>query len=273
MIKEINAWDEHVNFIESFVKDESFSDPHMAYSQDNLWKALGGKDQKVFAVYEGDQIIGVFVWMILLKDSYIEMIIGLSREKKAYLEMFDFMEKNYTDCKVDFVFNPKNHVLRTVLEEKNARIDPEQMVLSLEKELQYEKNQAIQLISDKYVEQYLAIHSKDVYWTGDKVIRASKLFRVFLAIKDNEVIGYVDVSYGAKGSEVYDLFVKEQFEFLEYGQLLLAEAIEANKPNKMDVFLEVCDTKSITLYESLGFEPVKGHNSVYATYKLGEGNE
>lgn len=269
MIKEIQAWDEYVNFIEGFVKDEFFSDPHMVYSQDILWKALEGKDQKVFAVLQEDQLMGIFVWMIITDDQYIEMMIALSREKKAYLEMFDFIEKNYTDCKIDFVFNPKNHVLRTVLEERNAKIDPEQMVMRLNKEIPYKKNSAIHMITDEYVEQYLAIHSKNVYWTGDKVIKASNLFRVFIAIKDSEAIGYVDVSYGPKGSEIYDLLVKEQFEFQEYGRWLLAEAIEANKPNKMDVFLEVCDTKSITLYENLGFEPVKGHNSVYATYKLG----
>ena len=273
MIKEIRAWDEYINFINSFMEDESFSDPHMVYSQDNLWKALGGKDQKVYAVLQGDQLFGIFVLMILKDDQYIEMIAALSRERKAYLEILDFMEENYADYKADFVFNPKNHVLKAVLEENSARIDPEQMVMRLEKELPYEKNQAIQLLSDEYVEQYVTIHSKDVYWTGDKVIKASNLFRVFLALKDNEVIGYADVSYGPKGSEVYDLFVKEQYEFQEYGQLLLAEAIEANKPDKMDVFLEVCDTKSITLYESLGFEPVKGHNSVYASYKLGEAHE
>lgn len=268
MIKEIRAWDEYINFINSFMEDESFSDPHMVYSQDNLWKALGGKDQKVYAVLQGDQLFGIFVLMILIEDQYIEMIAALSRERKAYLEMLDFIETNYAGYKADFVFNPNNYVLKAVLEEKSARIDPEQMVMRLEKELPYEKNQDIQLLSDEYARQYLEIHSKDVYWTGDKVIKASHLFRVILAIKDGEVIGYVDVSYGPKGSEVYDLLVKEQYEFQEYGQLLLKEAIEANKPDKMEVFLEVCDKKSSTLYESLGFEPVKGHSSVYATYKL-----
>ena len=115
MIKEIRAWDEYINFINSFMEDESFSDPHMVYSQDNLWKALGGKDQKVYAVLQGDQLFGIFVLMILKDDQYIEMIAALSRERKAYLEILDFMEENYADYKADFVFTNWDQILKVII--------------------------------------------------------------------------------------------------------------------------------------------------------------
>ena len=57
---------------------------------------------------QGDQLFGIFVLMILIEDQYIEMIAALSRERKAYLEMLDFIETNYAGYKADFVFNPNN---------------------------------------------------------------------------------------------------------------------------------------------------------------------
>ena len=38
------------------------------------------------------------------------------------------------------------------------------------------------------------MHCKDVYWTGDKVIKATDRFKIFVAIENGIVTGYIDVT-------------------------------------------------------------------------------
>ena len=52
--------------------------------------------------------------MILIEDQYIEMIAALSRERKAYLEMLDFIETNYAGYKADFVFTNWDQILSLI---------------------------------------------------------------------------------------------------------------------------------------------------------------
>ena len=46
-----------------------------------------------------------------------------------------------------------------------------------------------------YRAQYLALHTGDRYWTGEKVLAAPEIFRVLLAIEDGEAAGYIDLTH------------------------------------------------------------------------------
>ena len=271
MIKEIYSLDGYMDYIEEFRKDEAFSDPHMAYNEDNLFGAFNSSYDRVFAVREDDRITGLFVWKIEAEERYIEMIIGMSKEESAYMEMIEFVEEGHPGFQMDYVFNPKNYVLKKVLEKKNASIDPEQMKLELKKQVPHEVKHTIQLLSKEYEEQYKALHNDEGrYWTAEKVLAATDMFRVFLALDGNEVVGYLDITYSYEENEPYDMFIKQGFEYMGYEQDLLAEAIKRNGKNRMMVLIDVENTKEIEIYSAVGFEPSDDPNSRYATYHIPE---
>lgn len=95
MISEINAFEKYADFINDITGDRRFSDPHFKYDKGNLYDAPGKKNHKIFAVLDGEEIIGLFVFMIILAEEYMEMIIGLSKREEAYEELFSFLEGQY----------------------------------------------------------------------------------------------------------------------------------------------------------------------------------
>ena len=194
------------------------------------------------------------------------MLIGLSRDRDAYSEMLTYIEEQYQNYKMDFVLNPQNIILCNLLKTKNARFDTEQQTMRWVKDVNYTTECQIELFSHEFEKQYLSLHNKDTYWTGEKVLKATGTFRVLLAIKDQQVIGYLDITYGRAENEIYDLYVMKECADEGYEQALLGEAIRLNKPNGIMVVVAV-DAKELVYYATLGFEKLEGGNNLYATYK------
>jgi ribosomal protein S18 acetylase RimI-like enzyme len=121
------------------------------------------------------------------------------------------------------------------------------------------KNEVI-LYSPKYKEQYVNLHLKDTYWTGDKVLTAFDKFRVILAIKDNKVVGYIDITHKYEENEPYDVFVKEEYRNMGIATDMLSYAIELDKNKRIMLLVDISNEKAIRLYEKLGFKKVKGNN-------------
>ena len=121
------------------------------------------------------------------------------------------------------------------------------------------KNEVI-LYSQKYKEQYVNLHLKDTYWTGEKVLTAFDKFRVILAIKDNKVVGYIDITHKYEENEPYDVFVKEEYRNMGIATDMLSYAIELDKNKRIMLLVDIDNEKAIRLYEKVGFEKVKGNN-------------
>lgn len=258
---------EYEDFIASFSNDEYFSDPHYMYDIENLYSAIKKENQKIYAVVNNNNIEGLFVWLILPDEKYIEMIIGLSRVKEAIEEMISFIEKEHLGYKLDFVINPKNEVFKSVLNKRNASFDSEQQKMIWCKDVIIKNLPYVELLTSKNEPQYKNIHNEDVYWNSERILNAKDKFRVYVAIKNEEVIGYLDVTHCYKQNEPYYLFVKEEFLNQGYEQSLLNEAIKNNKPNGMMVLVDVSSTNEIKIYEDVGFRKVAKQNCVYATFK------
>lgn len=266
MIQEINSFEKYIDFIDDIASDPCYSDPHYTYDKSNLFNAIQSKNQKPFVTLKGETVTGIFAWIISPEDQNIEMLTGLSRDRDAYSEMITYIEKQYQNYQLDFVFNPQNMILIDLLKNKNAQIDIEQLKMRWVNDVKYTTDYQIQLFSSEYETQYLSLHHKDMFWTGEKVLEAKDRFRVVLAIKDHQVIGYLDTTYRRKENEIYDLNVKKKYANKGYETALVAEAIRLNKPNGMMVVLDV-DSEEIKYFETLGFEKLKGQNSLYATYR------
>lgn len=115
-------------------------------------------------------------------------------------------------------------------------------------------------LSEPYREQYVALHSTDGYWTGERIVNAPDVFNVFLAVEDGSVVGYIDVTRDNEENEPFDFLVREDRRRCGWGRKLLAKAIETNRPKGMMLIVDADNAPAIALYRSMGFsftaEPV-----------------
>lgn len=267
MLKKLNNAQEYIDFINEINSDANFSDPMLCNDEQikcNLLDAADKSSNHIFGAFEKDKIIGLFVFLILEEESYIEMLVGLSKEQKAYDEMIDFLKKEYKGYNADFVYNPNNYLLHTKLQEEKAEFEVEQQKMVLKNEVLHKSNHRVELYSPKYREQYMAMHSTDVYWTADKVIEATDRFRIILAIEEDEVVGYIDITHKFKENEPFDVFVKQEYRRKGYAKAMLAKAIELNQPNGMMLLVDIDNVAALALYESMGFEKAVGENNMTA---------
>lgn len=274
MIRIIKTYEECKDFASGFNGDPNFSDPMLCDEEQvqcNLIKSIEKPDRHCpLGIYRGDQMIGLFVFLVLREEKYIEMLVGLSREKEAYLEALHYLEQCYPGFSADFVFNPGNYLLKELLDLRNAEYEQEQQKMVLGIPVLGIDTTGVELFSEQYTEQYCTLHNKDMYWTGEKVVQAKDRFRTFLAIHDNKVVGYMDVTYTFKENEPFDLFVLEEYRRKGYGRKLLAKALEMNQPNGMMLLVDADNDPAIRLYESMGFTKVQGQNNLTAHWSVPE---
>lgn len=264
MIQEIHSFDEYEDFIGELAVHPLYSDPHFTYDQDNLYRSLKAKDELAFAVSENGITEGLFVWIVLPDDRYIEMLIGFTKKEEAFTEMLAYMEKNYCGYQMDFVFNPQNTAISRPLKLKGAIFDPEQQKMLLTGPVPNVSINHIELLSDKWTKQYCDLHNTDTYWTAERILSAQDKFRVLLAVKDGQVLGYLDVQCCYDINEIYALFMKPEVAQQGYELELLVKAVELNRPNPMMVVVDVDAKEEIELYTAAGFNRMEGQNSIAA---------
>ena len=267
MIQEIYSFDEYEDFISELAEDPFYSDPHFTYSRDNLYRSLKDKDEYAYVVLENGITVGLFVWIVLPDDRYIEMIIGFTRKEEAFTEMLAYMEKNYCGYQMDFVFNPQNTAISRPLKLKGAIFDPEQQKMILIGPVPNVSTSHIERLSDKWMKQCYDLHNTDTYWTAERILSAQDKFRVLLAVNDGQVQGYLDVQYCYAINEIYDLFIRPEAAQQGYEMALLVKAIELNRPNQMMVVVDADAEEEIELYTDAGFGKLEGQNSITASYQ------
>lgn len=272
MICKIKSVEACLDFVSGFYGDPEFSDPmltNVEQMRNNLEKAIESPEKHcVIGVFQEKRMVGLFAFLVLRDERYCEMLVGLSRDRETYQELFLYLEQNYPAYDVDFVFNPENALLKEQLESKRAEFWPEQQKMVLGTPARGIDTANAELYSGKYAQQYLAIHSKDVYWTGEKVITAQDRFRILLAVCGDRVVGYLDVTCCFDENEIYDLFVLEDYRRMGYGRKMLAKALEMNRYSGMMLLTDADNDPAIRLFESMGFEKVKHQNSLTARWNI-----
>ena len=270
MIQRITDLQGLEGFINDIKEDECFSDPHFSFDSKNLYMNINEKHYYLYCVKDNSKIIGLFLYAIIPNDLYIEQVVGLSRSKEAYSEMLEFLRVEYSGFQIDFVFNPKNIALKSVLEERNATIECEEQKMMWEKsdsrEIYVSPN--VVELSSQYEDVYKKLHTEDTYWTADRILNRKDVFAVYL-LKDNEnVVGYIDVTINQDVNEPYDLWVSSKFSSLENKKALISYSQNRNDTERMMVVLGVDDKETVRAYEECGFKKLVGQNSIYASYVL-----
>ena len=276
MIKPVGSYADCREFAESFQADTDFSDPMLSTEEQircNLEKAFTRPNRRILGVYQDVQLAGLFVLLVLDEEKYLEMLVGLSREAQAYRELMEYLARNYPGWKADFVFNPRNGLLKVTLEDVRAEFEQEQQKMVFSGSVIPADATGIREFSEQYAAEYYVIHSRDVYWTGEKVAAAPERFRIFLAIDGGRVVGYMDVTHCFEENEPYNLFVLPEYRRRGFGRKLLAAALECNRPKGMMLLVETDNTAAIRLYESMNFKTVPGQNSLTAHWRIPEEKE
>ena len=267
MIQKIYSFDEYEGFISELTNHPLYSDPHFSYDRNNLYRCLKSKDRHAFVVSGNGIVKGLFVFIILPDDRYVEMLTGFTKVEEAFTEMLEYMENYYCGYQMDFVFNPLNTAIFKPLKSKGAILEPEQMKMIQGGYVPSVSTNSIELLSDKWVKQYCDLHSTDTYWTAQRIISALDKFRVLLVVNDGRVLGYLDVQSCYDTNEIYALYIKPEVASQGYELSLLAKAIELNKPNKMMVVVDVDNKEEVDLYTAAGFVKLEGQNSITAYIK------
>ncbi|HMM01170.1 MAG TPA: GNAT family N-acetyltransferase [Bacilli bacterium] len=259
-------------FIDKIMLDGSFSDPMLSSPEQlkrNLIKPMNSKDYKVFCVNYDSKIAGLFSFLILPNEKYIEMLVGLSKNKEVYKDVLEYLKQNYFGYNVDFVFNPGNRYLKEILIENKAKFEKEQIKMKYKSECAIDyNNEKIVAYDNKYFKQYNDIHSKDMYWTADRVVLAKNKFKTLLAINNENVIGYIDFTYCFDENEPYDLFVIEEQRGKGYGEALLRKALEVNKNKEMMLLVDFDNDVVINLCKKVGFVVLENCGSLTAQLNL-----
>ena len=91
MIQIIKSYSECRDFVSGFQKDTNFADPMLsneAQVQCNLISAIENPDSyRVFGIYREDQLIGLFAFLVLRDEQYIEMLDTVLEDKKKLFEL------------------------------------------------------------------------------------------------------------------------------------------------------------------------------------------
>lgn len=267
MIQEIYSFDEYEGFISELTNHPLYSDPHFSYDKNNLYRSLKSKDKHAFVVLGNGIVKGLFVFIILPDDRYVEMLIGFTKVEEAFTEMLDYMENNYCGYQMDFVFNPLNTAIFGPLKLKGAIFEPEQMKMIQSGSVPNVSTNDIEQLSDKWMKQYFDLHNTDTYWTGERIVSGLDKIRVFLVVKDGQVLAYLDVQNCYDTNEIFALYIKPEASSQGYELSLLTKAIELNKPNQMMVVVDVDNKEEVELYTAAGFVKLEGQNSVTAYIK------
>lgn len=265
MIKKVKEITDYLGWLDAFICDEQLSTPF--YDKERILSVAQKESSLLLAAYEEEELTGIFCLLLLDDEKYIETLFLYTRKRRAYEEMMDYLSKHYAGYEIWFVFNPMNEVLKTYLSEKQAFFYEKQRYMEYQCG---EKENVSEIIpySDYYRNAYIGIHSKDGYWDGEKMLANIDEFYICLCIRDNRLVGYIDLSKGSKINEIMDIFVLPEYRNAGIGALLLKKAIFINDSNRLVLTVDVDNVPANHLYEKIGFEEMSSNNCVTAKVTL-----
>ena len=265
MIKRLNDISECFAWMNELIGDASFSTPFC--DKERIMSVSRKDGSLLFGAYEGESLTGVFCLMVLDGERYIETLFLYTREERAYEELLAFLSKEYPGYEMWFVFNPRNPILRAWLPKKNAFFYEEQRYMEYRGTPEEDAGEVI-CYDDRYRDEYLRIHSKEGYWDGEKVLERKDEFHIFLCIKDDRPVGYIDLSRGTDTNEIMDIRVLPEYRNRGIGALLLKKAIFVNRDNRLVLTVDTDNAPANHLYEKLGFRELPMNNIITAKLTL-----
>lgn len=261
MIKTISDINEHFGWLDGYIYDPSFSSPFC--DKERIISVSGKVDHVLLGAYKDGQLTGIFCLMVMDDEKTIETIFMYCRDRASYEELMDYLASSYCGYEVWFVFNPKNHILKNSLISRNAFFYTEQRFMEYQGEVLPDTEEIIPYCA-AYKDDYIKIHNNDGYWDGEKVLDQIDHFDVFLCIKNNRLVGYMDISKGTDLVEIMDIWTLPEYRNQGIGALLLRKAISFVSGKRLILTVDVDNDTANHLYEKMGFREIASNNCVTA---------
>ena len=271
MIEQLSSPDGYEELIRSLIRDPALLVPGIGDPDrvgDYLRYAAGRPDRLVLGFRQGGAPAGLFVLLVSEEDSYLELLLCLTHSGEALEELSLFLEAGFAGWQLDAVFHPDHRLLRELLAGRGARFEKEQLKMARSGPAPDVPAPDVRQLDAADRDAYLAMHSRDVYWTGEKVLEAPDRFIVLIARDGDEAAGYLDLTCCFDENEPYGLFVRERSRGKGLGRQLLAAALKLNRGRGMTLLVDTDNVPAIRLYESMGFSEVPGRRSVTAHWSL-----
>ena len=199
MIRKITV-QEAVEATEKFLSDERLSPPIIADCQTAEFLS---RFELILGGFQSCRLASVFVFMIDCENRYYEAVWTLSEGADAIAEAVCYLKDNYPDFTGDWVINPQNTIAIRALEDLDAENCGTSRGYLYDKPTRQVTADSIFPLEKKHHAEYAELHSKDVYWTAERVI-SSERFATWVAFEGGRVVGYIDLFLDPNMSEVYD---------------------------------------------------------------------
>ena len=265
MIKSIKNKEEIIAFINDIADDECYSTP--LYDKDKAADIIEKDDCFCIGSYKNGKIRGAFCFLVIKEEKYLESMFLYSRNESSYREMLTYLQDNYPSYEAWFVLNPGNKILRNLLTEKGAYFYTEQSYMEFTGDEPADPEGVIPY-DEKYREAYIALHSDDAYWSGEKMLEAQDRFKIFLYIKDDDLAGYIDVSTGSGVNEVFDVLVSSEYRRQGIGGLLVDKAVREHGGDKLILTVDIDNEPALGLYRKKGFKEIPRNSVLTAKYRV-----
>ena len=263
MIRIINNINEHLKWLDEYLYDTSYSTPFC--NEDRIISVSKKDNHILLGSYKDWKLTGIFCLMVSHEEKTMETIFMYSRESTAYEELLEYLSENYIGYEVWFVFNPKNDAVKNCLLNRDAFFYTEQRYMEYQGHNLPDTKEIIPYCKT-YKDDYVKIHDSEGYWNGEKVLENISDFDVFLCVRDNKLVGYIDLSKGIDLVEIMDIWILPEYRNQGIGTLLLRKAISFVGSKRLILTVDVDNNPANYLYEKIGFKEILSNNCMTARY-------
>lgn len=229
-------------------------------------KILNHPDDELLIKADGNDISGVLALLVEPGDKYIEAIGGVYATvnyEEVAKEFYDYLKTKYRGYQLDAAYPEDNKQAIDFMKSIGAEL------LGYDYELRINKSKYkpalvtdnITVLDEQHYKGFIELHDKfnpNVYWTGERLIKALDKFDIFIALENDQVIGAVVTSKLANTvEEIYFIEVAENKQRLGYGTALLNKAIQHTINNGTDelmIMVEKDNVATFHMFEKLGFK-------------------
>lgn len=252
MIRKITA-QEAAEIAEKFLSDERLSPPIIS---DCPTAEFLSRFELILGDYQGGCLASAFAFIIDSENRYYEAVWALTEDADAVAEAAHYLKENYPNFAGDWVINPQNTAVITALESLGAENYGTSRGYLMDEPTEPVAVDNIFPLEEKYHAEYAEMHSKDVYWTAERVI-GSERFATWVALEDGHVAGYIDLFRDPDMSEVYDW----QAPNIELKTSLMRTAVShANSP--VFIMMDDSEPENADILNRIGFKRTPHRDSV-----------
>jgi ribosomal protein S18 acetylase RimI-like enzyme len=218
---------------------------------------------------DDNTLSGLLALCVEPEEKYLEAIGGVFAHKDYQLiarEFYEYLTNNYKGYQFDAAYPEENKQAIEFMNAIGARLISYDYELRLSKKTylnqpEYFESVSVIRLKHKYYDSFIKIHDSfhpDVYWNGERLIKALDKFDIFIISENDEVIGAVVTSnISGKTEEIYFIEVAENKQNRGLGSALISKALKHafNKGvDELMIMVEKNNAAAIHLYEKFGFK-------------------